>query len=82
MLIAVLASGGGLSDSLHNFSDTISLIVRYLAIRIGERERNEKYTFGYKRAEILVAFINSAVLVGVRSSSLWKLTGASETPSL
>ena len=54
-----------LSDSLHNFSDTMSLVASYLAIRIGERERNEKYTFGYKRAEILVAFINSAVLVGV-----------------
>jgi len=54
-----------LSDSLHNFSDTMSLVASYWAIKIGERERNEKYTFGYKRAEILVAFINSAVLVGV-----------------
>ncbi|ACJ15745.1 cobalt/zinc/cadmium cation efflux pump protein [Thermococcus onnurineus NA1] len=54
-----------LSDSLHNFSDTMSLLASYIAIRIGEREKNEKYTFGYKRAEILVAFVNSAVLVGV-----------------
>ncbi|MCA6213752.1 MULTISPECIES: cation diffusion facilitator family transporter [Thermococcus] len=54
-----------LSDSLHNFSDSMSILVSYLAIKIGERERNEKYTFGYKRAEILVAFVNSAVLVGV-----------------
>ena len=54
-----------LSDSLHNFSDTMSLVASYLAIRIGEREKNEKYTFGYRRAEILVSFINSAVLVGV-----------------
>lgn len=54
-----------LSDSLHNFSDAMSLLASYLAIRIGERERNEKYTFGYKRAEILVTFVNSAVLVGV-----------------
>lgn len=54
-----------LSDSLHNFSDSMSILASYLAIRIGEREKNEKYTFGYKRAEILVAFVNSAVLVGV-----------------
>ncbi|NJD99043.1 cation transporter [Thermococcus sp. LS1] len=54
-----------LSDSLHNFSDAMSLLASYIAIRIGEREKNEKYTFGYKRAEILVAFVNSAVLVGV-----------------
>ncbi|WP_297479605.1 cation diffusion facilitator family transporter [Thermococcus sp.] len=54
-----------LSDSLHNFSDSMSLLASYFAIKIGERKANEKYTFGYKRAEILVAFINSAVLVGV-----------------
>ncbi|USS39865.1 cation diffusion facilitator family transporter [Thermococcus aggregans] len=54
-----------LSDSLHNFGDSMSLLASYFAIRIGERKANNKYTFGYKRAEILVAFINSAVLVGV-----------------
>ncbi|ASJ01708.1 cobalt transporter [Thermococcus gorgonarius] len=54
-----------LSDSLHNFSDSMSLLASYFAIKIGERKANEKYTFGYKRAEILVAFINSAVLLGV-----------------
>ncbi|ASJ11350.1 cobalt transporter [Thermococcus sp. P6] len=54
-----------LSDSLHNFSDALSILASYVAMRIGERERNEKYTFGYRRAEILVAFVNSAILVGV-----------------
>jgi len=54
-----------LSDSLHNLGDAMSLLASYLAIRVGERRANEKYTFGYKRAEILVAFINSAVLFGV-----------------
>lgn len=54
-----------LGDSLHNFSDAMSILASYVAIRIGEKERNEKYTFGYKRAEILVAFANSAVLFGV-----------------
>jgi len=54
-----------LSDSLHNLSDAMSLLASYIAIRISEREANEKYTFGYKRAEILVAFVNSSVLIGV-----------------
>jgi len=54
-----------LSDSLHNLSDAMSLLASYFALRIGERRANEKYTFGYKRAEILVAFVNSAVLIGV-----------------
>ncbi len=54
-----------LGDSLHNFSDAMGLLASYIALRIGERRANEKYTFGYKRAEILVAFVNSAVLFGV-----------------
>jgi cobalt-zinc-cadmium efflux system protein len=43
----------------------MSLLASYWAIKIGERRPNEKYTFGYKRAEILVAFINASILVGV-----------------
>ncbi len=54
-----------LGDSLHNFNDTMLLSISYIAIRVGERERNAKYTFGYKRAEILGAFINSVILVAV-----------------
>ncbi|WP_297551278.1 cation diffusion facilitator family transporter [Thermococcus sp.] len=54
-----------LSDSFHNFSDSMSLLGSYIALKISERKPNEKYTFGYKRAEILVAFVNSAVLVGI-----------------
>jgi len=54
-----------LSDSVHNLGDSMSLLASYFAVKIGERKANEKYTFGYRRAEILVAFVNSAVLVGV-----------------
>ncbi|MFA4640017.1 cation diffusion facilitator family transporter [Pyrococcus kukulkanii] len=54
-----------LSDFLHNFSDAMSILASYIALKIGQRKKNEKFTFGYRRAEILVAFINSSVLVGV-----------------
>ena len=51
-----------LSDAMHNFSDTLSIIISYVANRIGAKPKDEKKTFGYKRAEILAAFINSLVL--------------------
>lgn len=57
-----------LSDSFHNLSDTLSILLSYIANRIASRPRNSRKTFGYKRAEILAAFINSAVLAGI---SLW-----------
>ena len=52
-----------LSDALHNFSDVISLVVSYLASKLSKRKASEHRTFGYKRAEILAAFINASTLV-------------------
>jgi len=54
-----------ISDALHNFSDGIAIIVAYIAIRLGERNRSESYTFGLKRAEIIAAVINAAVLIAI-----------------
>ena len=54
-----------LSDSVHNLGDSAGLIASYEAIKIGEKEKNKKYTFGYKRAEILVALGNSVFLLTV-----------------
>ena len=54
-----------LSDALHNFSDVISLVLSLFAHRLSKRKANEIRTFGYKRAEIIAAFINSATLIFV-----------------
>jgi len=51
------------SDALHNFSDTISVIVTYIAVRLKARDNSYSHTFGLKRAEILAAVINSSVLI-------------------
>ncbi|WP_445733311.1 cation diffusion facilitator family transporter [Mariniflexile sp.] len=52
-----------LSDALHNFSDVISLVVSYAANRLSKKQASIHRTFGYKRAEILAAFINAATLI-------------------
>jgi len=51
------------SDSVHNFSDVLSLIISYVAHKLSKRDATEKQTFGYKRSEILAAFFNSATLI-------------------
>ncbi len=51
------------SDALHNFSDSISLIISYIALRLKLRSNSMKHTFGLKRAEILAAVINSAAMI-------------------
>ncbi len=51
-----------ISDALHNFSDGISVILSYIAIKLKEKSNSVKHTFGLKRAEILTAIINAVVL--------------------
>jgi len=71
MLITVAQVIGGLvsgslsllSDALHNFSDVISLIVSYIASKLSKKKASVNRTFGYKRAEILAAFINASTLI-------------------
>lgn len=52
-----------LSDALHNFSDVLSLIVSYIAEKFSKKSASFEKTFGYKRAEIIAAFINASSLL-------------------
>jgi len=52
-----------LSDALHNFSDVLSLVVSYGASKLARKKASPSKTFGYKRAEILAAFVNASTLV-------------------
>tara|TARA_R100000935_G_scaffold23395_1_gene42701 strand:+ start:15157 stop:16062 length:906 start_codon:yes stop_codon:yes gene_type:complete len=52
-----------LSDALHNFSDVLSLIVSYVADKFSKKEASFDKTFGYKRAEIIAAFVNASTLL-------------------
>ncbi|HBC77045.1 MAG TPA: cation transporter [Bacteroidales bacterium] len=52
-----------LSDAAHNFGDVLSMVISFLANRLAKREATEKQTFGFRRSEILAAFINSSTLI-------------------
>lgn len=69
-----------LSDALHNFSDVISLVVSYFANRIARRKASINKTFGFKRAEIMAAFINSATLVIVAILLIFEVVERFQNP--
>lgn len=52
-----------LSDALHNFTDVISLVISYIAHRLAGKKASHHMTFGYKRAELIAAFVNAITLV-------------------
>lgn len=71
LLITVAQVVGGIisgslaliSDALHNFSDVLSLIFSLVAHKLSRRKASIEHTFGYKRAEILAAFVNASTLI-------------------
>lgn len=54
-----------ISDAVHNLSDTMAIMISYLAMRIGKKDSTTKNTFGFKRVEILAALFNAVVLIAI-----------------
>jgi len=52
-----------ISDALHNFSDVLSLGFSLIAHKLSRQKASIDHTFGYKRAELIAAFINATTLV-------------------
>ncbi len=73
MLLTVAQVAGGIfsgslslvADALHNFSDASSLLIAWLARRIGRQPADELRTFGYRRAEVIAALVNLILLIVV-----------------
>ncbi|MGA3034704.1 MAG: cation diffusion facilitator family transporter [Terracidiphilus sp.] len=57
-----------LSESGHNASDFLALLLSFAAVYFQSRPADNARTFGYQRAGVLAAFINAATLILI---SLW-----------
>lgn len=52
-----------LSDAGHNLADVGSLALSLLAFRLMKTKATENYTYGFKKTSILVALLNSVILL-------------------
>jgi len=57
-----------LSESGHNASDFLALLLSFAAVYFQTRPASQSKTFGYQRAGVLAAFINAGTLIVI---SLW-----------
>ena len=78
-----LASGSLalLSDAGHMFSDLIALVLSLGAMTLALRLPTKERTYGYRRAEILAAFVNSLLLIAVSVGILWEAYQRALQPS-
>ncbi len=54
-----------IADATHNLTDNFTLGVSYTANRIARREANDSKTFGYGRATILAALLNTSFMIAL-----------------
>src|SRR3954469_22364373 len=52
-----------LSEAGHNLSDFLALLLSWVAVYFHERPADSQKTYGYHRAGVLAAFVNSVSLV-------------------
>jgi cobalt-zinc-cadmium efflux system protein len=52
-----------LSDAGHNFLDVAGLALAMLAFRLGKSRATDQYTYGYRKASILISLLNAVVLL-------------------
>ena len=70
MLLSVVEIIGGIvagsvsliGDALHNTSDAFSILIAVIAFKIGHKKATKKYTYGFKRAEVIGGFVNLILL--------------------
>jgi cobalt-zinc-cadmium efflux system protein len=70
LIFGVQIVGGAMSgslalitDALHNITDVASLGLSLVALRVARRPADERYTFAYRRAEVLAAVVNATLLI-------------------
>lgn len=54
-----------ISDATHNLTDSLSLLISYLATKVAKKNANTNKTYGYGRATVLAALINSLILLSL-----------------
>ncbi len=52
-----------LSDAGHNFLDVAGLALAMIAFKLAKSKSTDKYTYGYKKSSILIALLNSVLLL-------------------
>lgn len=53
-----------LSDALHDLGDTVALGASWYLAKVSQKQRDDKFSYGYKRFSLLGALISSLILLG------------------
>lgn len=63
------------SEAIHNFTDVGSMGLSFWGEKLADRPKTNQKTFGYKRAEVIIAFTNGGLLLAVTAFIIIEAVG-------
>jgi len=69
-----------LADAGHNLGDVAGLVMAWCGVLAGKLRPDTRYTYGWKRASILAAFVNAVLLLVAMGSLAWEAVGRLHSP--
>lgn len=69
-----------LADAGHNLGDVAGLVLAWGGALAGKLRPDARYTYGWKRASILAAFVNAVLLLVAMGSLAWEAIGRLSAP--
>jgi len=69
------------ADAGHNFSDILALVFSWIAILLSQRKPTLKFTYGFRRSTILIALLNTIILLGAVAFIIYETVGKISRPA-
>ncbi len=69
------------ADAGHNFSDVMALAFSWIAVILSQRKPTVKFTYGFRRSTILIALLNTIILLGAVAFIAWETIQRLRTPA-
>ena len=60
------------ADAGHNLSDVLALVFSWIAVILSQRKPTLKFTYGFRRSTILIALLNTILLLAAVAFLVWE----------
>lgn len=61
-----------IADAVHNMGDVFGLLIAWLGFYLAQKKASEEYTYGYKSATVIAAFVNALILFVAVGEISWE----------
>ncbi|MFZ4549261.1 MAG: cation diffusion facilitator family transporter [Bacteroidales bacterium] len=70
-----------IADAGHNFGDVLALAFSWVAVYLSQRKPNMQYTYGLRRSTILIALLNTIILLVAVAFIVWETVDRFSRPA-